>query len=128
MIASGTVLEVEAPSKPESTSEDQAVPVPLLFETALQKHGRRVVLEVDSVWTGPEFPRVELLTAANEAGCGVPFKVGESYVVFVNRFPGGTYETNLCVHTKPTAQAGEELKALGAARWRPTPSSEQTRK
>jgi MYXO-CTERM domain-containing protein len=71
-----------------------------------------VRFKVVQAWKGTESEEVVLGTPANSAMCGYAFAVGQSYLVYASASEG-KLDVSLCSRTQPSAQAGEDLKALG---------------
>jgi MYXO-CTERM domain-containing protein len=71
-----------------------------------------VRLKVVQAWKGTESEEVVLGTPANSAMCGYAFAAGQSYLVYASAAEG-KLEVSLCSRTQPSAQAGEDMKALG---------------
>ncbi len=67
---------------------------------------------VRRVWRGEIGSRVTILTDDWRIGCGYPFKVGGTYLVFARRHKDGTLQV-ACTHTTPIGDAEDELAALG---------------
>lgn len=62
-------------------------------------------------WKGAAADTVVVRTPDNSAACGVAFTPGESYLVYASG--GDEPRVILCSRTRPLAQAGEDLAALG---------------
>ena len=77
---------------------------------------RNVRFRVQRVWKGDDSTRVDVLTGLGAADCGVPFEVGEAYLVYALDFyledPQAFY-TNSCTRTNLLAWATEDLEELG---------------
>jgi hypothetical protein len=71
-----------------------------------------VRFKVVQAWKGTESEEVVLATPANSAMCGYAFTAGQSYLVYASASEG-KLDVSLCSRTQPSAQAGEDLKALG---------------
>jgi hypothetical protein len=75
--------------------------------------GRIVQLAVLEGFRGFRLTQVAIATASNEAACGYPFRIGESYLVYANRsLAGGPLSAGLCSRTRPVADATEDLTYL----------------
>ncbi|MET0341421.1 MAG: hypothetical protein ABW252_10480 [Polyangiales bacterium] len=75
---------------------------------------REITLSVVRSWKGlDKNEQVVVRTSAESSLCGYGFTKGKSYLVFANDEPGGL-AVNACSRTRPVAQAGEDLTALGA--------------
>lgn len=64
-------------------------------------------------WKGADADTVTVRTADNSAACGYAFDPGGEYLVYATG-EEGVLRVDLCSRTKPLAQAGEDLAALGA--------------
>src|SRR5262245_5188817 len=77
---------------------------------------RQVRLRVEGSWKGARkeinCEEVTISTGLGDADCGFDFQVGTSYLVYADKAQG-KLTTNICNRTKPTAQASEDLAALG---------------
>ena len=71
-----------------------------------------VRMKVVQSWKGAESEEVVLGTAANSAMCGYAFAPGQSYLVYASAHEG-KLEVSLCSRTQPSAQAVEDMGALG---------------
>jgi hypothetical protein len=72
-----------------------------------------VTVEVERAWKGVELSPVVVETHHDEATCGFPFEVGESYIVYA--YSEGTPLTTALYHrTRLLEQADEDLQALGS--------------
>jgi hypothetical protein len=91
--------------------------------------GRLLVsMLVVRAWKGVEVERVTVLTAGDGAACGYGFRQGESYLVYA--YQGGAQpKVSLCSRTRPVAEAGEDLDALGmgVVPVQPVPTKEEKR-
>lgn len=75
--------------------------------------GVRVSIEVEARWTGEVPPVVHLTTGHYSGDCGVPFRLGERYLVYIKRSETRGYETSRCAGTKLIDEAADDLTALG---------------
>lgn len=74
---------------------------------------REVTFAVVRAWKGVEsVERMVVKTAADGAACGYGFAPDTSYLVFARATDGAPW-ASLCSGTKPMAEAGEDLQALG---------------
>jgi hypothetical protein len=74
-------------------------------------------LTVTTVWKGDHQAKVALLTATDTAGCGSPFVLGQSYVIYAQEpvMAGDVrLSTNTCTRTREFAEAADDLRDLGA--------------
>jgi hypothetical protein len=72
-----------------------------------------VTFDVHRVWKGVERSPVMVETHRDEATCGYPFEVGESYLVYAHS-NGSPLTTALYHRTRPLERANEDLEALGS--------------
>jgi hypothetical protein len=73
-----------------------------------------VTFEVSAHWKGNPGSELELLTEQDSACCGYGFTAGEEYLVYANlHHETQRPETHLCMGTKPSAWAEEDLEILG---------------
>jgi hypothetical protein len=72
---------------------------------------RNVELLVEEAYRGTDGIVMSVVTGPGDGGggCGYPFKVGETYVVYANR-ANGVLTTSSCSRTRPLAEAAEDLK------------------
>ncbi|MEW5930677.1 MAG: hypothetical protein AB1941_24720 [Gemmatimonadota bacterium] len=63
-------------------------------------------------WKGAAADTVTVRTADNSAACGYAFETGGEYLVYAAG--EDALRVNLCSRTRPLADAGEDLAALGA--------------
>ena len=73
----------------------------------------RVRFRVTQHWKGVESEELTLLPAPDSPACGVPFAVGESWLVYGDGSEGGL-SASLCSRTVRMSEAGEDVAALGA--------------
>jgi len=71
-----------------------------------------VRMRVVRSWKGVTEEQLILRTANNEAGCGYPFRVNQSYLVYANSSRAGL-RAGLCSRTKPIDNAEHDLDVLG---------------
>ena len=72
--------------------------------------GMRASLQVSEVMSGAVGRSVEVFTGFSDADCGVRFAVGEEYVVYAHRLPGGELATSICSRTRRVSAAAEDLE------------------
>jgi hypothetical protein len=72
----------------------------------------RVTFQVQSIWKGSVTASIELLTAPDTGGCGFPFEIGRSYLVYAHAAEG-TLRASLCSRSNFLEAATEDLAALG---------------
>jgi hypothetical protein len=76
--------------------------------------GKVVTLALVRTWKGLESEEtVTLRTSESSASCGFPFELEKSYLVYAHGAPEALLVTT-CSRTRPMADAGEDLGALGA--------------
>ena len=79
-----------------------------------QEDNRRLVrLRVEEAWKGARCEEVTITTGLGDSDCGYAFQEGQAYLIYADK-QRGRLSTNLCTRTKPAAEAGEDLAALGA--------------
>ena len=78
-----------------------------------RSYGKRVWFEVDGVWKGDVSRTVALFNDRTSGECGYPFRVNESYLVYVYPLRDIWADTGWCTRTKRTADAAEDLAILG---------------
>jgi len=76
---------------------------------------RLAKFSVTKIWKGERRAVDEILTAISSASCGYDFQVGETYVVYADKFNGGKLHTYLCMRTNRTRDAVDDLKYLATA-------------
>jgi len=87
----------------------------------------RVTLLVVRAWKGVQTERMTVLTAGDEAACGFGFREGESYLVYAQK--GGSLPgVSLCSRTRPMAEAGEDIDAMGIGEVPVQPSASREEK
>jgi Carboxypeptidase regulatory-like domain len=74
--------------------------------------GRLVQLAVVEAFRGFQLSQVTLVTGYGQGDCGYPFRMGESYVVYVQRSPTGQLSTSICTRTQPVVNASDDLTYL----------------
>ena len=97
-VFSGEVVDIDWPLLPISSAAPETV-----------------TFRVSEVWKGPERRTLEVKTAVSDVSCGYPFDSGESYLVYAHDEGDGGAQASasLCSSTKPLADAGADLAALG---------------
>lgn len=63
---------------------------------------KRVTLQVNESWKGPEPGPLEITTARDGAACGYDFKERKRYLVFAYRRPDGGLTVSSCGSTRQT--------------------------
>lgn len=66
------------------------------------------------VWKGRPAEVSEIFTPENEAACGFDFRVGETYLVYANKYDSGALCTHICTRTWRASGAAEDLKYLAS--------------
>lgn len=74
---------------------------------------RLVRLRVEESWKGAKCGEVTITTGLGDSDCGYAFQEGQAYLIYADK-QRGKLSTNICTRTRPTAEAGEDLAALGA--------------
>ncbi len=72
-----------------------------------------VVIQVDTVWKGPQENTLVVTTALSSASCGVEFKIGSSYLIYAHGSED-RLEVGLCEGTKSLILAEQDLNSLGS--------------
>ncbi len=70
---------------------------------------KRIVFKVITSWKNADSPEIEADTGPVEDGCGLEFRPGEIWVVYMDR----TRVADKCTRTRPLEEAGEDLAQLG---------------
>ncbi|MGG4443126.1 hypothetical protein [Brevibacillus fortis] len=86
----------------------------LPFGDNLDRGGFDVVFEVQSTWKGVDQQQVLIVTDGLGGACGIPFQVGQEYLVYASYWERNDLETNICTRTALKADAGVDLQALGS--------------
>jgi hypothetical protein len=75
----------------------------------------RVLFEVTEVWKGAQLGSATIYTGRGGGDCGLPFTVGEDYLVYghTDYCFDNCYYTGLCTGTVPISHASEALAHLG---------------
>lgn len=73
---------------------------------------RQVRIRVERVWKGAKCGEVTITTGLGDADCGYNFQPGQGYLIYAFK-QKGQLGTNICTRTRPAAEAGEDLTALG---------------
>lgn len=83
---------------------------PLSFWDTMKS--RRFEIQVMESWKGPEVNKVvAVFTASDDAGCGYPFELGKTYLVYAYQHEGD-YVVSLCSRTRSLEKAYFDLKYL----------------
>ncbi len=103
-----------APLPEPQQARDQAAAVFTGTVLGITQEGnlRLVRLRVEESWKGVRCGEVTVTTGLGDADCGYAFQEGQSYLIYADK-QQGKLSTNICTRTKPTAEAGEDLAALG---------------
>ncbi|HVS00951.1 MAG TPA: hypothetical protein VMW27_30300 [Thermoanaerobaculia bacterium] len=103
-----------APLPEPQQAKDQAAAV--FTGTVLgitQEDNRRLVrLRVEESWKGAKCGEVTVTTGLGDADCGYAFQEGQTYLIYADK-DRGKLTTNICSRTRPAAEAGDDLTALG---------------
>jgi len=91
----------------------------LTFEAVPALHQRRAHLAVVKIWKGDKNQADTLFTPWDEAGCGYPFHVDSTYLIYAGHYGNGPLSTNLCTRTRPRSQAGQDLAFLDSLSYFP---------
>lgn len=95
---------------------------------------QRVTMRVTEVWKGNVTAETYVYTGSGGGDCGYLFQQGGDYLIYANAvtaadgsfgLPVGGLVTGICNRTRPIAQAGEDLAALGTGQ-APTPGLPNT--
>lgn len=79
-----------------------------------QEDNRRLVrLRVEGSWKGTRCEEVTVSTGLGDSDCGYAFQEGQTYLIYAER-QRGRLGTSICTRTKASAEAGEDLAALGS--------------
>lgn len=105
----------------ETTYEAEVERASAIFEGVVDSveldpatRSRIVRIGVTQAWRGVRSEHVEVVTAADEAGCGYAFEVGRAYLVYGSGMEGARHRVSLCSRTRPMDEAGEDRSALGS--------------
>ena len=77
---------------------------------------KNVTFAVDTTWKGTDSYSVTLITAWADDSCGIPFRVGESWLVYAVVNGDSNLSTGTCTRTMRGEVAHEDLKVLGVGR------------
>lgn len=118
-VFTGKVLEIADPPPPVLVpSRDNTGRAYANRRTAdpitLQRRLRVVRLSVGDVLTGVDTSQkeIEILTGFGGGDCGYPFQAGVEYVVYAYKNSEGRLETGICMRTRPSAEAAEDVKYI----------------
>ncbi|NTU31960.1 hypothetical protein HPY27_17545 [Brevibacillus sp. HB1.1] len=78
------------------------------------REGFDVMFEVQSTWKGVDQQQVLIVTDGLGGACGIPFQLGQEYLVYASYGELNELETNICTRTVLKADAGEDLQVLGS--------------
>lgn len=109
-----------APMPAPAEARDQATAVFTGTVTAIEPDAsgnyNLVTFQIDRVWKGTKCREVTVSTGLSDLNCGYAFQAGQTYLVYAyadNSARGTKLNTNMCSRTRPVAEAGEDLAALG---------------
>ena len=74
----------------------------------------KATIQVENVWKGDVTETTVVTTCSNGACCGFGFAEGESYLIYAFKPANADFSANMCSRTKRLADAGDDLKELGA--------------
>ena len=103
---------VAPPPPKEALAASDAVFTATVLAIDTTQTNRQVRVRVESSWKGAKCGEMTIVTGLNDADCGYDFQVGTSYLIYADRNKGNL-TTGICTRTTPTAQASEDLTALG---------------
>jgi len=111
------VRAVQACSCAEQGFDEARQRASAIFEgqvKAIEAEGGRLQVRfwVVRSFKGASDELLTLGTATDAAACGYSFQVGQSYLVYAEPGEGGL-EASRCTRTRPMAEAGDDLDALG---------------
>jgi hypothetical protein len=78
------------------------------FETWVE-----VKFRVRESWKGEILKEASIWTSVGCCGCNYSFEVGETYLVYAYRIPGGELRTDACTRTEKLTDAQDDRKILG---------------
>ena len=76
-------------------------------------YGLAVTFDVSQAWKGDIPSSIVVLTPRGGGDCGFPFRVGESYMVYLRPYRPEWPDTDLCTRTRAVAKAEGDLTILG---------------
>jgi hypothetical protein len=79
-----------------------------------REYGLEVELAVDRVWKGVLPQTATVLTGRGGGDCGYPFRIGESYLVYLYPYDERWEDTSICSRTRRLSAAAGDLALLGA--------------
>ena len=74
-----------------------------------------VRFKVEILWKGNNASQVAIRTGRGSGDCGLPFAVGERYLVYAYG-PENALESNICQRTTSLSEAAVDLRILGEGR------------
>jgi hypothetical protein len=101
------------PGPPQARDHAAAVFTGTVLGITREDNRRLVRLRVEEAWKGARCEEVTVSTGLGDSDCGYAFQEGQTYLVYAEE-RRGRLSTNLCTRTRPAAEAGEDLAALGA--------------
>jgi hypothetical protein len=75
----------------------------------------RYSFNVHLVWKGPLVERLNVYTGMGTGDCGIRFRTGSRYLLFLDRSAKGRYIAHLCTRTSEASRAATDMEALGRA-------------
>lgn len=90
----------------------------------LLRYGPGITLDVTGSWKGVSVSGVTIVEPQSGTWCGGEFHVGESYLVYAQRWDrslGASFQTEHCNRSAPLALAERDLQHLGIPPVRPQP-------
>ena len=77
-------------------------------------YGFRVTLQVLHQWKGTPTSTLVVVTGRATGDCGVPFELGETYLLYPHRQPDGLLAVSICGRGFKAQYAGPDVQALDA--------------
>jgi hypothetical protein len=75
-------------------------------------HRNRFAFQILENFIGTSGKTIDVITGTGGGDCGIPFQVGQEYLVYAYRDPDGPLGTGICSRTAPAGRAAEDLTYL----------------
>jgi hypothetical protein len=85
-----------------------------IIEITRDKHSRRILFEVSTIWKGPS--KSQIVLKDESSSCSIDFTKGQKYLVYAKTYGNDVLTTHICDRTVELKIAENDLLLLGEGR------------